>query len=420
MGLIPVEVSPRRLRDYEGVAPAALLAEIRKLARGLRGRRVAHVNATSKGGGVAEMLQSLVPLMQDVGLDASWYVLPPMQEFFAVTKKIHNLLQGKSGRTGIGLSRHEKGLYLRHNQKIAGWMGQTKADVWVVHDPQPAAVIESVNRRKAKFIGRVHIDTTKPHPATAAFFSQFWCAYDRVFFSLEDFILDGIPRDIVRIVYPAIDPLAQKNQPLRPAIAATILRNLGVDVERPILAQISRFDPWKDPEGVIDAYRMVKRRIPAVQLLLVGLIVAQDDPEAAEILSRVERHARGDPDIFLFADPAQLGPLTNDLFVNAVQVGADVVFQKSLREGFGMTVTEAMWKRKPVIGGNTGGIRVQIDDGVNGFLVSSIGQAAERAHELLRNRELRQKMGRRARTRVRQRFLLPRLLHDYLEVLRGL
>src|SRR3989344_3700462 len=407
-----VEPSKRTIAEYEPIAPTELIAEIKKLAAPLRGLRVIHLNATPKGGGVAEMLQTLVSLQNDVGLKAEWYVIPPNPDFFVVTKKIHNTFQGKKH----SLTNQEKQLYIEHNKKIAELMDDIRADVWVVHDPQPMAAIEYLRTRPA-MVSRIHIDTSTPHGPTLSFLERYMKQYDRVVFSLPEFVPKDFDLKRVVIFNPAIDPLSPKNKALPPRAADTILEGFGINILNPLAVQVSRFDPWKDPMGVIDAYYLAKNKIPDLQLMLVGLALAQDDPEADKIFKKVQKHAKGDPDIFLFSDIAQIGPMSNDLFVNAVQVGADVVIQKSTREGFGLVVTEAMWKGRPVIGGNVGGIRVQIENGKSGFLVNSSKEAAHYMVALLKDRVMRRKMGRAARERVRKHFLLPRLLRDYLKML---
>jgi trehalose synthase len=237
--------------------------------------------------------------------------------------------------------------------------------------------------------------------------------YDRLVFCLPEYVNGSAPPDKIRFLRPAIDPLSIKNQRLAKAKAKEILAGLCIDPQRPLISQVSRFDPWKDPLGVIDAYRMAKRQIPDLQLALVGVIEAQDDPEAETVLEQAKQYTKGDPDIHLFSDPAQVGHFE----VNAFQTASEIVLQKSVREGFGLTVAEAMWKGNPVIGGNCGGIRVQIEDGKNGFLVSTPEECARRVVELIRDEPLRKRMGPAGRETVRRSYLIPRLLRDYLSLI---
>jgi trehalose synthase len=244
--------------------------------------------------------------------------------------------------------------------------------------------------------------------------------YDKIVFTSKDFIGPSIPRRKIRVFPPAIDPLVAKNTPLNLAMAKNILRSLGVDTNKPLVSQVGRFDPWKDPLGTIRAYQVAKKKIPNLQLALLGLFLARDDPEATRIFSKVKRYIKGDPDVFLFSNPGQIGSLRVDTFVNAFQTASTIILQKSIREGFGLTCSEAMWKGKAVIGGNVGGIKLQIQDGRNGFLVSNSKEAAKRIVQLIRNPELSEKLGKAAKETVRKKFLMPRLLRDYLKLFREL
>lgn len=401
----------KKLERYREIIKPELYEEILDLMKPLNGLRVIHLNATPKGGGVSEMLKSLIPLMKGVGLDARWHVIPPNPEFFKITKQIHNAIQGKDYK----FSFEEKKYYIEYNRRIAEWMDDMNAEVVVVHDPQPIALIDFVKNSR-KFISRIHIDSSSPDPDVWKFLKPFLEKYDRIIFHIKDFAPPDLPQDRVRIIPAAIDPLAGQNRPVRYRAACSILEGLGIDTARPLVTQVSRFDPWKDPVGVVDSYRLAKKKIPGLQLAYVGLFLAQDDPEGAEVLLRVKEYAGDDPDIHLFYDVAQIGPLRVAMFVNVFQAASDVILQKSIREGFGMTVSEAMWKRKPVIGGNVGGIRVQIEDGKTGYLVNNVEEAADRIVTLIQNPGLRTKMGRAGRERVRSHFLLPRLLRDYLKL----
>jgi trehalose synthase len=396
------------LDDYREVASAEQLDRARDLAANLKGLRIVHVNSTADGGGVAEILRSMVPLMRDVGLDTQWMVMPGHEAFFEITKKMHNLMQGADGQ----LTAEEMSTYVVQSWRVSRAIQKQgiAADIWVMHDPQTLPLAAFLPPDQAA-MWVCHIDTTQPNQGTAAAVRPWINAYPLVVFSLPQYVLPGLDRNVTRIAPPAIDVMMQKNQ--RPDLdtARSIIARLGMDPQRPLISQVARFDPWKDPWGVIDAYRMVKKERPDVQLALLGVIAAQDDPEAYSIFDTVVQHAGDDPDIHLFTDGRQVG----EAEVAAVQTAADVIIQKSLREGFGLSVTEALWKGTPVIGGNCGGIRIQITDGQTGFLVDTVEQCADRVLTLLNDRARAEEMGNAGKERVRNQFLTPRLMNDYLE-----
>ncbi len=395
--------------DYRGLIGEELYSSIIERSSHLVGLRVAHLNATPDGGGVAEILKGLIPLKRSLGLEAAWYVMPPDEEFFKVTKEFHNFLQGKSGT----LPPETFDTYLRHNEHTAALMKEVEADAWIVHDPQPLATVSWLDGSRPA-IWRCHIDTSQPNPQVQSFLLPFVQRYDHIIFSTREYAFPQIASNNVHFFAPAINPLAPKNRALPRTVARERLQDLGLDPDRPIVCQVSRFDPWKDPWGVIDAYRSAKRRVPGLQLALVGVMTAKDDPEAVAVANDVADYAGGDPDIHLFTDPAQVG----DVEVNAFQAGSDVILQKSIREGFGLTVAEAMWKGVPVIGGNCGGIRRQIADSENGFLVDCASSCADRIVQLLNSPDLAARLGRAGQETVRRNYLLPRLLHDHLGLLR--
>jgi trehalose synthase len=400
-----VDVAPRPLTAYERLIPETLLREVLDLAAPLRGCRVVHINATPQGGGVAEILHSLVPLLQSVGVDARWYVLPPDDAFFEVTKQLHNWLQGAPGRVA---ARHKR-TYQSYLEQLAAQMQSIDADVWVVHDPQPLPLI-ALAPLQGRTIWRCHIDCSTPNGGVREYLLPWMQQYDRTVFSMPEYVLGPLPAEQVRIVHPAIDPLTAKNRRLSLAYARRVLAGLGIDPTRPLVTQVSRFDPWKNPWQAVDAYRLAKREIPGLQLALVGVFSAKDDPEAPGICEDVARYAAGDPDVHLFNDGSRIGQRE----VNAFQTGSDVILQRSVREGFGLVVTEAMWKARPVVATPVGGIAVQIEDGVNGFLCGDTAGCAERVVELLRDPRLARAIKRAARATVRERFLMPRLLRDHL------
>ena len=412
---------PVSLDDYLPYMYPEQADELLDLASEMRDLRMAHLNSTATGGGVAEVLQSLVPLFNALGIDTERIVINPTEpEFFHVTKKIHNLLQGAEG----GLTEEELQVYHDNIRRVAKAMSQdaVSADVWYMHDPQllPLAGLMRNNGSSGAlaWFWICHIDLTRPNESALGSLLPMHSDYDDLIFSLEEYVprrmLNGTP---VHIAPPAIDPLTGKNQALSETEAWDIVSGMGIDRRRPLITQVSRFDLWKDPWGVIDAYRMARQSVPGLQLALLGLSQATDDPEAAEVLASVVNHAEGDPDIHLYHDTSDL-PVSIDTLVNAFQVASSVLMQKSRREGFGLTVTEGMWKGKPMIGGDAGGIRLQIEDGVSGFLVSSPEECAERIVGLMRDDELARSIGAAAHESVLRRFLLPRLAIDYLKVAR--
>ena len=410
---------PVSLDDYLPYMHPTQADELLTLASEMRRLRIAHLNSTATGGGVAEVLQSMVPLFNALGIETERIVINPTEaEFFLVTKKIHNLLQGAEGE----LTSHELDVYHENIRQVAKAMSRdsVSADVWFLHDPQllplGGLLRNNGSADALAWFWICHIDLTRPNENALESLLPLHKDYDDLIFSLDEYVprsmLNGTP---VHVVPPAIDPLTGKNRPLSDAEAWDIVSAMGIDPNRPLITQVSRFDLWKDPWGVIDAYRMARQSAPGLQLALLGLSQAADDPEAAEVLGSVVDHAAGDPDIHLYHDPSNL-PASIDLLVNAFQVASSVLMQKSKREGFGLTVTEGMWKGKPMIGGDTGGIRIQIQDGVSGFLVSSPEECAERIVALLRDDELAGHIGAAARESVQQRFLLPRLALDYLRI----
>jgi len=291
-----------------------------------------------------------------------------------------------------------------------------KADIWIIHDPQPAGVIQYLPNFHPS-VCRLHIDLTSPNLETWRFIRGFLGMYDLIIVSSKKFIKPEIKNKTV-VIPPAINPLTLKNQALDLKSAQEILTSFGIDVKKPLISQVSRFDPWKRPLEVIEAYKIAKRKIPHLQLALVGFFLAQDDPEALSIFKKVKKKAEGDPDIFLFADVNLLGSLKVDIFVNAIQVASDIILQNSSREGFGLSVTEAMWKGKVVIGGKAEGLKTQIKNGETGFLVSSPKEMARKIVQLIQNPQLARKIGKKAHLSVKKNFLITRLLKDYLNLIK--
>jgi len=402
----------KHLDDYIEPAGEEAVASLREAAEPLKGSRMVHINATSFGGGVAELLATHVALFRDLGIDTDWQLIEGSEEFFAVTKLVHNALQG----AGIPWTESMEATYLERMEANAHRFEDT-ADFVFAHDPQPAALLtflEEAGRRHGKWVWRCHIDLSHPMETVWAFFANHVHKYDAAVFTMEDFVRPGItPR--IAVIPPSIDPLSPKNGWLEPETIYEILQGYGIDRWRPILTQVSRFDPWKDPLGVIDAYRIAKEEVPELQLIMVGSM-AHDDPEGWHYLEQTEEHRAGDPDIHILTNLQGVG----DVAVNAFQRASTVVVQKSLREGFGLTVSEAMWKEKPVVAGNAGGLRLQVEEGITGFLVDTVEECGDRICRLLADTELRTRMGLVGRERVREHFLTIRELEDYLRLLASL
>lgn len=394
------------LAEHAAVVGNEVVDQLRALARPLSGKRVVHVNSTRVGGGVAEILVNLVPLMQELGISTRWDVIEGDSEFFAVTKVFHNALQGKPQEVPPRLFEH----YQEVNRQNALVLRQVleDADYVFVHDPQPAALLQHCPKRRGHWIWRCHIDVSRPHRPTWKLMKELVNGYEASIYSLAAFAQPlSHPQYVIQ---PSIDPLSEKNIELGEKEVATVADRFGLDPDRPVVAQVSRFDRFKDPIGVIQAYRMVKKRIP-IQLVLAGGI-ATDDPEGDAVLSEVRSEAEGDPDIHVL-----LLPPDAHREINALQRRAGVVLQKSLREGFGLTVTEAMWKGKPVIGGESGGIVLQVVNYHTGFLVNSPEGAAFRLRYLLNRPHKISTMGEKARQFVKENFLLTRHLREYLTLM---
>ncbi|HWN73095.1 MAG TPA: glycosyltransferase [Solirubrobacterales bacterium] len=407
-----VALGHKTLTDYTHIVGKELTEQIRQLAEPLKGKRVLHVSATAFGGGVSEILYTLVPLMRDVGLDAHWHVIFGKEEFFNATKLLHNSLQGAEET----LSDEQWAIFDEINQMNAEGL-QGEWDVVIVHDPQPIGLRRGALEKGQRWIWRCHIDLSTPNPAPIERLLPMIEEYDASVWHMEQYVPNdmGRHREAVRIMPPAIDPLSPKNMAFSPEDAAFVCRQFGIDVDRPLITQVSRFDPWKDPIGVIDAYRQVTEQVPDAQLAMVGSM-ATDDPEGMEYFQKTFEYAGGDDDIKILSNLNNVGAIE----VNAFQSQSDICLQKSIREGFGLTVTEALWKGRPTVAGNVGGIPLQIEDAVSGFLVDSPQQCAERCVEILRDPELGKQLGREGKEHARRHFLTPRLLRDWLDLISDL
>jgi trehalose synthase len=403
-----VALGHKSLADYTHIAGKELSERIRELAEPLQGQRILHVSATAFGGGVSEILYTIVPLMRDAGLDAHWNVIFGKEEFFNATKLLHNALQGAEET----LSEEQWALFDEINALNAEGL-KDEWDTVIVHDPQPIGLRRGAAERARNWIWRCHIDLSEPNPAAIGRLQPLISEYDATVWHMPSYVPAGVNgHDGVNIIPPAIDPLSPKNMAFSPEDASFVCQQFGIDVDRPLITQVSRFDPWKDPIGVIDAYRDVTAEVPEAQLALVGSM-ATDDPEGWEFFQHTFEYADGDPDIKILNNLNNVGAIE----VNAFQSQSDVVLQKSIREGFGLTVTEALWKGRPTVAGNVGGIPLQIEDGISGYLVDSPAECAQRCIEILRDPGLGKHLGRAGKEHARREFLSPRLLRDWMELL---
>lgn len=404
-----VDVGQRSLDNYRGVVPEAILDELVAQAQRLRGLRVLEINATPYGGGVSELLRAGIPLLNDVGIHADWKIIRGDNPFFTVTKAIHNGLQGAKR----DLTSAEREIFLNNARINAAALDEEEAyDVIIVHDPQPVATLPLRGKNSAKWVWRCHIDTAAPNPSIWEFIRPYLSEYDAAVFTLEEFVPPDLPDIPVRIIPPAIDPLSPKNMPLGERTARQILSWLGINLSRPLITQVSRFDPWKDPMGVIEAYKMAREVFPNLQLALVGSM-AMDDPEGWEIYRAVQEQQKGDPLMWVFSN---LNGVSN-VEVNAFQRISDVCIQKSLREGFGLVVSETLWKGTPVVATRAGGLVMQMPPGIGGYLVHNVEECAKRIIQLLNDPEEAESLGQSGRDYVRENFLMPSLLLNELRLI---
>jgi trehalose synthase len=400
-----VDIGTQDLNLYERSAGAEAVTQLRQLAAPLEGARVLHVNATPYGG-VAEILRSEIPLLRDLGILADWKLITGDQTFFSVTKTIHNGLQGAPR----DLTLAEQETYLTNSTRNAQLL-EEEYDLVVVHDPQPLLLLRLHGKGAARWVWRCHIDTSEPNLQVWNFLQPYLEDYDAAVFTLGSFVPPDVPVGRVEIIPPAIDPESPKNFELDTRVASRLLRWIGVEAERPLVTQVSRFDPWKDPLGVIAAYRLIKPEVPGLQLALAGSM-ALDDPEGWEIYRQIREAAKNDVQIHLFTNLTGVG----NVEINAFQRLSDLVIQKSIREGFGLVVSETLWKETPIVAGRAGGIPLQVRGGVGGFLVDSVEECAEKALWALQHPEEAQEFGVNGRKLVRERFLLTRLIADDLRL----
>jgi trehalose synthase len=394
------------LERYAQIVGNEVIDHLRQLAEPLKGMKVIHVNSTREGGGVAEILSWLIPLKNELGLDTEWEVITGDKEFYQCTKSFHNGLQGNPVDIPPDLLR----AYEKTNQENAEQLHHKlkEADFVFIHDPQPAPLLQLCPDRKGKWVWRCHIDLSRPYRAVWKYLREHVVGYDASIWSLADFA-QPLPHPLY-LLAPSIDPLSEKNRELLPDEVNAVFDRYGLNPELPLITQVSRFDHFKDPLGVIHAYRLVKE-FTSLQLVLAGG-GATDDPEGEEVLREVRAAAGDDPDIHILLLPSDA-----HREINALQRASDICLQKSTKEGFGLTVTEAMWKGKPVIGGDTGGIRLQVINHHTGFLVNTPEGAALRIRYLLKNRDRLEGMGRKAKDFVLNNFLVTRHVREYLTLM---
>jgi trehalose synthase len=402
-----VQTLKKNLHEYGSFSESSVLEDIERLSEQLRGARILHINATAFGGGVAEILHTLIPLMNDCGLDVDWKVIEAPSEFFDLTKRMHNALQGKEDI----LSQKDRSLFESVAKENARFIEASEYDIVVIHDPQPVGLPLFADFGNSRLVWRCHIDTSSPNPIFWEYLNSFLTSYDAGIFTLKSYAKEGIPIGEIYEIAPSIDPLSNKNRDLSDVELTNAVKKLGVDIRRPIITQVSRFDPWKDPMGVVDVYRGLKKKFEGLQLLMIGSM-ASDDPEGWKIYEDLLRYIGMDYDVKILSNFQGIG----DIEVNASQRLSDVVIQKSLREGFALTMSEAMWKRTPVVGGNVGGIPLQVHHGVNGYLVNSVDEAIEYTGKILENPLMAEEMGNKGYEIARRDFLSTRHLYQYLQL----
>ncbi|MBI4708076.1 MAG: glycosyltransferase [Candidatus Omnitrophica bacterium] len=385
------------IEDYIPLVGQSVIDDLRLLGERLKGKVIQHINSTPMGGGVAEILNRMVPLLKDLGVDTKWDVIKGGESFFDVTKKFHNVLHGRSGE----VTKNDFDIFLETSEENIKNL-DTYGDIVFIHDPQPIALVKK--RSNNKWLWRCHIDVSNPNEKVWDFLLDFIIKYDSAVFSAPSFSRKLPIRQF--LIPPSIDPLSDKNKELPQEMIDSVLRKNNIKKDKPIITQISRFDRLKDPVGVVEAYKQVKRYINC-QLILAGG-TAEDDPEGFKVLSEVKESANNDPDIHILLLPH------DDIAVNALQRASDVVVQKSLKEGFGLTVAEALWKAKPVVASNVGGIPLQIKHKYSGLLCHSVEGASFAIKQLLTSPEYAKKLGENGREHIRNNFLITRHLRDYM------
>jgi trehalose synthase len=397
------------MAEYTAVTSPNVMHQIEQLAAPLKGAKVLHINSTKEGGGVAEILHKLIPLKQALGIEADWDIITGNQEFYQCTKGFHNALQGMRQSISEKLLQNYEKINRENEEKLRSKLQE--ADFVFIHDPQPAPLLKMIPERRGKWIWRCHIDASKPYRQVWKYLREWVTPYDASIFSLPEFA-QPLPHPQY-IIPPSIDPLSEKNCPLPDYEIKNVYSEFNLDPDLPLITQVSRYDRFKDPVGVIEAYKLASKLTP-LQLVLAGG-GASDDPEGEMVLNEVKEASNGADNIHVLLLPADANRT-----INALQRASDIILQKSIREGFGLTVSEGMWKGKPVIGGDTGGIRLQVINHFTGFLVRTPEGAALRTRYLLHRRDKLEDMGMRAKRFVRENFLITRHLREYLTLMVGL
>lgn len=396
----------RKIEDYRDIVGDKVISVLFKESTPLRGNRILNVNSTFTGGGVAEMLWSTVPLMNDLGIEYGWRVIHGTADFFPITKKWHNALQGED----VSVSEHEKNIYTGINELFSRFT-HIKHDVMIVHDPQPLPLISFYPKRQP-WVWRCHIDLSEPNQKVWKYIKKFILRYDNTVFSADKFAQSDLPNE-KSLIAPAIDPLTMKNREMDRSKRVQALEDHGIQLDKPILSQVSRFDKWKDPLGVVEVFKKVKKSIDA-QLVLLGA-PASDDPEGQEIFRELKSRIEGIEDITIINKHS-------DLLVNAIQSLSDVVIQKSKREGFGLTVTEALWKGTPVVASDVGGIPLQVIDEETGFLCDpeDYDCFAQRIVQVMEDESLRKEIGKNGKEHVKNNFLITRLMLEWIQQIKAI
>ncbi|MFB0563078.1 MAG: glycosyltransferase [Candidatus Lokiarchaeia archaeon] len=397
------------LEDYREIVGENVLSTIHRLASKLYGKHILFINSTHQGGGVPEILEALIPLMNDIGLDTGWRILHATPDFFTIARKFRDALQGEK----IHFTEMKKRLYSEANENFSVYT-HIDHDCVIIHEIQPLPLIKFYKKRQP-WIWRCHLDLTNPNKKLWEFLENFILRYDAFIYSCDKYKREDLPVE-QRVIHPAIDPLSPKNMELSDKDISKYLTKFDVPTDKPLITQISRFDQWRDPKGVIEIFKRVKEKVDC-RLVLCGSI-GLDDPEGLEISAKIrqkERRLIEDKDLILITSE-------NNILVNVLQRSSDIIIQKSLKEGFGLTITEALWKEKPVVASTAGGIPLQIKDGENGFLVDPNDNKgfADRIIQILQNPKLAEDMGRKGKEVARKNFLITRLLLDYLILLTDL
>jgi trehalose synthase len=397
---------------YRLIEARDVIDEVVSLGKELKGLRLCHINSTPFGGGVAELLVSYIPLLCSLGIKADWQIIRGDHRFFTITKALHNALQGATFEA-INLEKTRRE-YQTHNSANAREL-DLNYDIFVVNDPQPAALRHYLPDNNAKWIWRCHVDSSEPDKAVWSFLCPYIEEHDAAVFTTEKFIPRNLNIARVAIMAPAISPFSSKNMFIKREMCRELLENMGFDIGRPIITQVSRFDRWKDPFGTIAAYRLAKKEIPGLQLAMIGSF-APDDPESWDMHAAINSEAIKDNDFFVHSNLTGVG----NMEVNAFQRASDLIIQKSIREGFGLVVAEALWKEKLVIAGNAGGIPLQMTGELSEYLVDSVEECTEKIVYLLKNPAVAQRLGKKGKEIVRKNFLLTRLARDELRLVKSL